>query len=354
MKGNKMKNKSNGLRIKQAEAIDLPLITEFYQRHFSKNNRLTDPQLRNWEFFETPYSKCGKIPFYIIRNDTEVLGAVGAIASKIIIDNKEYNALHPVNFFVHDDYKGLYAYRLFKKLLEHSDIHYASYVSDSGNKFLNSLGFKNFNKEIKMLLYPIKSTKKNTPIQLMVANYRYFLSLRNKAIKHFNKLKNENYKFKKTISIEDGTIPENKKSNNKEPIYFIKSYQHLKWRYEKSPTINCIYFTLTLEKKPKCLVIAKEIKEKREIIILESIYEDRKYLHMCLHELVNNYKKSEYELITIICLGDKIKSDFMMNGFSKQQCNYKFLYYAKSPELMEKMSSSKKWRFTTGDTDIYL
>lgn len=350
---------SKSINIKQLEREDIPLLAKFYREYFPENPKLNSRELREWEFFKNPYVKHDNIPIYIIRDENAVYGAIGATLSHIQIDQEAYDACHPVKFFVHPSYKGLPALRLFKKMMSQYNVYYASYVSDDGAKLFEKFGFKNFNDHIKNYYFPLNTQHISTlrdikPKKIALILYRKLLKASLEyQYKYFNR---DILEYGTNMELKSEICPKVDIQKKSGKVALIKDFDYIKWRYSESPRLNCKYFhQISKNKSPLSLIIVHENHQQKKAIILDMIYESLDIKNICLNllQVIDHYKSLGFEHLMTTGLSRTTERVTKRIGFSLYNSNYKFLFFSKDNELLEKLNNFSKWEFIIGDTDIY-
>jgi hypothetical protein len=345
------------MAIGRVEVADLPLLRAFYCEYFPDKKKLNNDELWRWEYMENPRAK-ENIPFFVIRHDSAIRGAIGGIPVMLQIGSECVSACHPVDFFVSPEYKGLPALRLFKKIFGEWKVHFASYVSNDAAKLFEAAGFINLSEHLRAyhyILNPISSqTAPRKRARSFVIRKARYLVRRSLAL-FLNAFGNSGTKTQRHQHLSPAIIPSHETCNRPHRIGILKSPEYLNWRYNDSPTLRCQYFSQTRHGSPNCLIVVNELEGDKHAVILDIIASTENVFDICriLLAMIEYYDSKNFHIISSVNMNEAVDKALRLIGFYYRLSANRLMFYSADKDLREKLRDASKWDFNLGDTDVY-
>jgi len=306
---------------------------------------------------ENPFSK-GKIPFFILVDNNEIQGTIGAMLFQFSHNKKTLLAGHLVNFFINPKYKGLHALRLFLTIINEYDIVFGSYVSNDAYKLCKSAKFIDHSADLYnyYLPVPIEQLDSTTsrPVKRLVINTgrSIFLSTVALITRSFAALKNYHCDIKTSFDHNFISLIEEKEGKE---FGFIKNVTFLLWRYNSCPTLNPIYFQLNISNVPSICLIAHYDHQSNTLAIMDVICDEIRSCDLIILILQALFycKQNNIKGISNTCTDKRFGAILKFLSFSSVVSDYHFLSFTRIKDLKKISKITDNWKFMLGDTDVY-
>lgn len=349
-------NKGGEYEVREIRSSDYSSLKHFYQEFFPQSSKLNNHTLWLWEFTQSPSVGTGA-PFFVLVRDGRIYGAIGCLVRKLQIGGQCVDACHPVDFFVDDNCKGFPALRLFRAVFGGSDVFFASYVSEDVARLTSAHGFLNLNDSLKKYNYVLGLPFEN------VIGFAFMRSVAVKLVRRLLALRvSVNIKknrmalvYVESEEVLPEFVPSEMEQNIPGRIGLIKNYKYIRWRYQESPVLNCTYFSQSKHGKANCLFVVHVQRDKRALVLLDVIRATSEPLEIAhgLLMVIKAFRSKGYKFLSTTAMSPALHKAFLLLGFGVEDSNHRFVYYAKSKELLQSMAEATSWDFNLGDTDVY-
>lgn len=351
-----MSGPQQAFEIRRIELEDEHLLAQFYQEHFADKGKLNNADLWQWEFKRNPFAT--EVPFFVIRGKDAVHGGAGAMLSRVQVKSDSYDACHPVDFFVEDEFKGFPALRLFRKIIESRALFYASYVSDDAEKLFLTAGFLQLNDHLKRFHYSLRPDSwvpgdKQQARSLAAFFARLAMAWRCRF--QLWRRASGRYTYRAAGVLVDEWIPAAERQKLSGRIGLLKDAKYVRWRYQNSPSLNCTYFCQFRDGEPLCSVVMHEQPQDRSVVMLDVIRatDDALEIACALVPAIGYYRCKGYRVVGSTLLSKQLAAALMMLGFSAERSDNRFMFYSRNKELKDQLNDPDAWDFNLGDTDVY-
>jgi len=340
--------------VRRIEARDVSALEDFYHRNFPDRPRLNDMAVWRWEFTRHP-RVVGAPPFFIIDADGEIQGAIGYIPLDIRLRGRSVSAGHPVNYFVHPSYKGLPALQLLMAVLGECHNVVAGYFSPDARRLFEKLGFVDLSSHVRSYYLPLPGGASARPGETTV-RARLLRALRiawNGFVRSaVRALGRREYKIERrlddrfAIFIDDAS----------DPAYGVrKDLSYMRWRYEESPVLNCVFIHQWSQGTPSGLAVVHLDSRRQEAALVDLIARPGNLFNtLGLVTAAVDYAASQrLALVTTQLLSRPWDRALRWAGFGRTAGNIGLIVRAPDPETLEEMKDPARWHYVIGDTDVY-
>lgn len=341
---------SPSIEVIRAAASDWPLLAEFYARQFTERPRLNDADTWRWEFLEQP-GATRPVPFFVLKVDGRIEGAVGYLQFGLRAGATDFDAIHPVNYFVNPRYKGLPALRLFRAILGEGRIVIGSYVSADAQRLLDKSGFIDFGAHVHGYHLGLQITARTRLSGRLVwagrriweAALRSYLNTRHSAL---------TYRLDTEL---DASLLESAGTWLPPGTGIRKTAEYLRWRYARSPVLTCRFLWQFDGGVPVSLAVLHFDRHEHAAVLLDltaaAFAADR-----CTGILLESLRQARAQalhLFTTHCMSPAVEAILRRIGCGRTASDLGFMVYGPNAESKKILASAKHWHFMLGDTDRY-
>lgn len=343
--------------IRRARREDMPDIEAFYRIHFSDRPRLNNVALWRWEFIEHPLIT-GDLPFFLIESGGEIQGTIGYQPLQLRIGEQTLKGGYPVNFFVTPKFRGLPALRLLKAALNECPIVFAGYISDDSKRLFRKMGFVDLSQHVRGYYFSLRfdATRAiSTPRRFLSKMcYRLRTAWGGLLTLYFDRFWITGVRHEIANDLHKDF--ENFITNKPEQMLSVyKDNTYLRWRYSRSPALNCLFIHQYHRNRPSGLAVVHIDSRQNQAIILDIIIHPftlSRSIHL-LAAVVSECRKHRLSMLTLDILNAQIEKALRIFGFGSVSSQTGLTAYAADKNILALLSDYRNWHFIIGDTDKY-
>ncbi len=338
------------IEVLRATAHDWPALAEFYARQFSERLRLNDARAWQWEFLEQP-GDGRQIPFFVLKVDGRIEGAIGYLQFELRAGDASFAAIHPVNYFVNPHYKGLPALRLFRAMLQEGRIVIGSYVSDDARRLLHKSGFVDFAAHVHGYHLGLRLTSHTNPRSgLIWLGRRIWESV----LRGYIGSKHRPLTYRIENELND-TLLEIAGTWSPPSVGIRKTAEYLRWRYARSPVLNCRYLWQFDNRVPVGLAVLHLDPHEHAAVLLDltaATWQPDQCAGMIL-ETIRHARANALDMFATHCMSPVVDAVLRRIGCGRVTSDLGFMLYSPGAESKKILADAKSWHFMIGDTDRY-
>lgn len=346
---------TDGFVVRRIEERDLPALEAFYRRNFPDRPRLNDMALWRWEFMRHP-RVAGALPFFIIDADGEIQGAIGYIPLDILVRGHVVTGGHPVNYFVHPRYRGLPALQLLMAVLGECRNVVAGYFSPDARRLFEKLGFVDLSPHVRSYYLPLPGS---TPLRQgeTAARARLLRTLRmawSGIVRRAGRTwLRRIYQIERRLDDRFAAFLDDAAAPADDGV--CKDVSYLRWRYEESPVLNCVFIHQWRHGAPSGLAVVHVDGPRQEAVLLDLIARPSSLPNtLGLVTAAVDYAASQrLALVTTQLLSRPWNRALRWSGFGSITSSIGLIVRAQDPKTLEEMKDPARWHYVIGDTDVY-
>jgi len=340
--------------VRRIEERDLPALEDFYRENFPGRPRLNDMALWRWEFMQHPWA-AGIPPFFIIEADGDIQGAIGYLPLNIRLRGRIVTGGHPVNYFVRPQYKGLPAVQLLMTVLGECHNIFAGYFSPDARRLFEKLGFVDLSPHVRSYYLPLcgnpAASQSNTTTRArLLRALRTAWNGLNRQVNHA--LLRGVYTIDRRMDDRFMTLFD----DASDPTNGIrKDVSYIRWRYEKSPALNCTFIHQWRQEVPSGLAIVHIDAPRQEAVLIDLIVHPWRLSNALglVTEAVDYAASQHLALVTTQLLSRSWDRVLRWSGFGRATSSVGLIIRAQDPKTLEEMMDPARWHYIIGDTDVY-
>jgi hypothetical protein len=344
--------------VRQIEDHDMPSLVRFYRRHFADRPRLNDMTLWHWEFVTHP-RVTRRRHFFIIDVDGEIEGGIGYVPLRLQTRGQEVDSCHPVNYFVNLKYKGLPALRLFKTVLSEYPTVIGGYFSSDAAKLIEKLGFVNlsayvrsYHTSVSCLASSRAHSAQRTVRMMLIATVRHVWTLMLNGI--FAVVSAGSLRHATANAIDPGFEALGGRGMGQRN-FILKDGAYLRWRYEQSPALHCIFIHQYHQNMPDAMAVLHVDAVLQEAVILDilgGMLPLKRTVSLVL-SILHYCRSQRVALLTTHLLNADLDKALRLCGFASDTSDIGLTVYARDPDVLAGLAEASEWHYVMGDTDRY-
>jgi hypothetical protein len=345
------------MKVRRLKSDELPAVMRFYRKYHGDRERLCDEKSWLWQFSGNPAVDKDKLPFFVIEDKGEIKGTIGATPLLLHVGDELLSACHPVSFFVAPGYKGLPALQLRAKMVADYDVIIAANISSDTDRLSRASAYVDFSEKFHSYTLTTGLARERTDTglatlarsALIFASRLAWLGL----LKVYARFVAGSYEIRISQKIDSGISGQGAADGG---VFFIdKSTDYLRWRYERSPLLDCRFVSIRSSATHGITAVVKTDDVERCTVILDFLgrIEDRSLLRLLILEIIDSCRKEGMRFVSTAVLDTAIEGSLTQATFRCDKSALGFMINAKDRQLKSRLSDSGKWRFLIGDTDFY-
>lgn len=347
------------MQIKQFELSEKPALLAFLQTAYAENPRMWNERFWDWHFLENPYVEKNNLPIWIVKNETRIVGQLGAIPVKLKVGEKIENAIWILDFIVAESFRGR---GLGKKLVAAAEAFCPIGLGVNTNEqtapqLLQKLGWKIVGKipRYNKILFPGEALREISRFQTLRAfSNAAFAPLRPRRKKDFFEPNNL-----RIIEIFDASFDElAQKSIKNQSCRVAREAAILKWQYLDQPgkkfDVLGFYENETLRGYAVLFFRKKDERGALPKAAITDLCYDSENSTAVVDALLRGAIQIALErragtLVTDV-INDLIAERLKTCGFHRVKNPLQLM--VKTPTDQDVLYDAKKWFLTRGDSDI--
>lgn len=338
------------VQVVRALESDWPAIQAFFSREFKDHPRLSNSEEWHWKFLEQPGT--GQQPrFLLLKVNGQIEGTVGFICFDIQYGERTISAIHPVNFFVSPNHKGLPALRLFRAVLREGELVIGSSISGDASRLLSKSGFIDLSAYLYAYHLGLRVTQSVGPRGLIIRIGRIFWTV---LLRSF--LRTTCHKLTYRIESSLDAMLLDSASHWPSPNHGIhKTGEYLRWRYAHSPFLNCCYIWQLDNGFPVGLAILHMDSNNRTAVLLDLATASPKlsYSISMVLRVIQHADESGMDILISHCMSHNLEKALRLSGCARRVSELGFMAYSTNATTMNMLRDTRKMHFVLGDTDLY-
>ena len=345
--------------VRRAEERDIPALEAFYRRHHPGRTRLHDMAIWRWEFVDNPNAG-DEIPFFILECDGEAGGGIGYVPVCLRVGEKVVRAGHPVNFFIDERFRGLPALRLLRAVLNDCPVAFSSYVSDDAARLLKTAGFVDLSAQLEQYYLPLYrgggqhgGQVGGVVPRIRSAAIQALRKILEQAVRGGCGLRGRGYRVESGREL-PAEIPDSPGSEQGH-CAIVKDGDYLRWRYARSPALDCLYVQVWKEDTPQLLAIVHLDPVAKQAVLMDVVRRSPGItpLLCLLPAVIEACRAAGADVLSTIVTTGELAKAMKLLGFSHARSDYRFLVFARDRALKKELADPGNWHFILGDTDRY-
>lgn len=340
--------------MRSATAADAAALAEFYRRHFAGHRRLNDFALWNWEFARQP-GAMQKFPFFVLDSGKRIEGGIGFTRFNLRIREQIVAGLHPVNFFVNPDFKGLHALRLFRAVLSEAPIVLGSYISEAAAPLVKRSGFVDLSAHYNAYHFPLRlispATSVIAAIRATTLNFmrRIWMSI----LGAVTRLRTSGIRYCVTENLDKNWLS-CISGWRLASCSIAKNAEYVTWRYS-SPALACRYIWQLRGDRPIALAVMHLDRTRGETVLLDYMAENNEpwALLGLLAKTISDARRGSSNLWITHTLSASLERALRMLGCGWRRSPLGLTVLCTDAGLRDSVTDFRGWHFMVGDSDVY-
>ena len=341
--------------VRRATQADAERLAGFYRQHFTSRLRLNDDALWKWEFASQPGAS-DRFPFFVLESDGHIEGGIGYVRFDLRVDALTIAGIHPVNYFVNSNFKGLHALRLFRAVLAEAPVVIGSYVSDSAMPLLKRSGFVDLSSHFHSYHFSLRTATSSVrgAGKVRHAAVVLFRRLWLATVSAVTRMRAPKIRYEISDKL-DANWLSHVESWRLAGCCIVKNSSYLAWRYANNPVLDCRYVWQFRGEIPIALAIMHLDAVRSEAVLLDfmGIKDDLWQLVGLIGRTMVGARHAGATLWTTHALSPDLNRALQVLGCGRSQSSIGINIFCADEELRRRVVDPNRWHFMIGDTDVY-
>ena len=342
--------------MRRAARADAAHLAEFYARNFADRPRLNDTALWEWEFAQQPGAG-DSFPFFVLEAEAgdRIEGGIGYVRFQWRAGAHIVAGLHPVNYFVNPNFKGLHALRLFRAALSEAPVVLGSYISDAAAPLVKRSGFVDLSAHYNAYHFPLcfiatgTSLARGLRAAILNLGRRMWVSMLGAVAR----LRTSNLHYHVAERVDTRWLSHTFAWRLAD-CSVVKDANYVAWRYS-SPALNCRYIWQLRGETPIALAVMHLDQARGEAVLLDCMAENGEpwALLGLIAKTMSMARRGGAGIWITHTLSAPLERALRMLGCGWRQSPLGLTVLCADVSIRDQVNDYRGWHFMVGDTDVY-